>query len=154
MPWLNPLFLRIAAMVAVVAGLLLGWHMLTSHYENIGYQRAVAEYSEKQRVAEQNARIREQQMLNQIRKAEQDAAEREKSLRAEFAAVQRSNLGLRNTVANLRANLPAIAADACRQTADAALAVFGDCAARLGELAQAADGHANDAKTLMDAWPR
>lgn len=151
---LNPLVLRIVGAGLAVAAAMIGWSMLTGHYEQIGCQRAVAEYNDKARAAEAASRAREQQILNQVRKAEHDSAQREKALRAEFAALQRSNLGLRNTVATLRANLPALAADACRQTADTALAVFGDCTARLGEMAAAADGHANDVQTLMEAWPR
>ena len=155
MPWLmNPLVLRIVGAGLAVAAVLIGWNMLTGHYEQVGYQRAVAEYNDKARAAEVASRLREQQILNQVRKAEYDSAAREKALRAEFAALQRSNLGLRNTVATLRASLPALAADACRQTADAALAVFGDCTARLGEMAQDADGHENDVRTLMEAWPK
>lgn len=151
---LNPLALRIIGAGLAVAAVLIGWSMLTGHYEQIGYQRAVAEYADKARAAEVASRLREQQLINQTRKAEHDAAAREKSLRTEFAAVQRSNLGLRNTVANLRATVSAADLATCRATVDASLAVFGDCAARLGELAQAADGHANDVQTLSEAWPK
>jgi chromosome condensin MukBEF ATPase and DNA-binding subunit MukB len=32
--------------------------------------------------------------------------------------------------------------------------VFGECATRLGEMAEDADGHAADSRTLEGAWPR
>lgn len=39
------------------------------------------------------------------------------------------------------------------ERADTAAELFGSCAAALVDLAGKADRHANDARTLMDAWP-
>lgn len=43
---------------------------------------------------------------------------------------------------------------ACTVTATAQAVVLNQCAGEYQALARAADGHASDAKTLMDAWPR
>lgn len=104
--------------------------------------------------AEGAARAKEQSMMNKLAEAQNAATEREKKLRADYDAARRAALGLRDTVASLRGGLPSASSDACRTTADAALAVFGECSAHLGEVAAAADGLASDRQTLIDAWPR
>ena len=47
----------------------------------------------------------------------------------------------------------AATSEANRYTADSALDIFGECVERYQAVAQAADGHANDAVTLDQAWP-
>lgn len=103
--------------------------------------------------AEQEARAKEQSMNQKLQEAVNAATEREKKLRADYAAAHSAARGLRDTVAALRRGLPADSAEACRNTADTALAVFGECADRYQRLAEAADGHANDAQLCRAAWP-
>ena len=43
---------------------------------------------------------------------------------------------------------------ACLDTASAVTDIFQQCADRRQELAEIADRHASDVKTLMDAWPK
>ena len=107
-----------------------------------------------QLVAEQTARAREQSMIQQIRKAENDANDREEKRRAAVAAASDAADRLRLAINTIRNGLPAASPDACRSTAGTALAVFGDCAAALGKLAGEADGIASDRQTLIDAWPK
>ena len=76
--------------------------------------------------AEQEARAKEQSMNQKLQEAENAATEREKKLRADYAAAHAAARGMRDTVAAVRGELPAATADACRSTADAALAVLGD----------------------------
>jgi hypothetical protein len=55
------------------------------------------------------------------------------------------------------ANRATIGNASCASTRDyaATLAViFGECATRIGEMAEAADGHALDSRTLQQSWPR
>lgn len=103
--------------------------------------------------AEQDARAKEQSMNKKLQEAENAATEREKKLRADYAAAHAAARGMRDTVAAVRGELPAATADACRSTADAALAVLGECSDRYREVAEAADGHATDVRTLSEAWP-
>lgn len=105
-------------------------------------------------VADMAARTKEQSLITKLSEAQNAATEREKKIRADYDAAHRAALGLRDTVAALRRELPSAAADACRVTADATLAVFGECSAQLGEVAAAADSLASDRQTLIDAWPR
>lgn len=103
--------------------------------------------------AELRARAKEQSLMNKALEAQNAATIRETKLRADYAAAHAAALGLRNTVDAIRGGLAAESAEACRATADAALAVFGECADKYRAVAEAADGHASDAAKLADAWP-
>lgn len=103
--------------------------------------------------AEAESRAKEQSMQRKLNEAQNAATEREKALRADYAAAHAAARGLRNTVAALRSQLSDAPAEACRATADAALAVFSECTDRYGAVAEAAGGHASDVRTLSDAWP-
>jgi seryl-tRNA synthetase len=103
--------------------------------------------------AEMRAREIERQMTTKLQEAQRAATERETKLAADAAAARAAAGSLRNTVTALRGQLSAATAEACRTTADAALAVFSECSTRLGEVAAAADGHASDAQLFADAWP-
>lgn len=155
---LHPAAFRIALWLALAVAAVIGWNLLTGYYEAKGYDRAKSECrAEKARselAAAARYRAQVKQMIDDRKKADDAATERYAKLAADFDTVRRSNLGLRNAVASLRASLPAAPAEAVRETADTALAVFGECADEVGRLAQAADGHAADVQTLSEAWPR
>ena len=145
---------QIIGIVALGLALMLGYYRLTAYHEAIGYQHAVDVFAAQSHRAEVAARAQEKTMNDQIRKAEDDAAEREKRHKVELAVAQSRYVRMRDDYAALRANLSGLSAAACAATADAALDVFEQCSAELGALAQAADGHASDAQTLTDAWPK
>lgn len=105
-------------------------------------------------VADMAARTKEQSLMTKLSEAQNAATEREKKIRADYDAAHRAALGLRDTVAALRRELPSTAADACRVTADAALTVFGECQDQYRALAENASGHASDVQTLTEAWPK
>lgn len=103
--------------------------------------------------AEHEARAKEQSINQKLQEAENAASEREKKLRADYAAAHAAARGLRDTVAVLSGELSAATTEACRATAAAALAVLGHCSDRYRTVAEAADGHASDVRTLTEAWP-
>lgn len=151
-PYLN--LIKIAALALLIAAAVWLWNSFVDRQQQIGYDRAAAEYQVKQLAAEQTARAKEQSMQQRLNEATHAAAERETKLRADYAAAHRTALGLRDTIANLRHSLSGTTADACRVTADTALNVFGECSAEVGRLAEASDRHASDVRTLSEAWPR
>ena len=151
---MNPLALKFIAAAVIVAALLLAFNAFIDHQQNIGYQKAVAEYNEKLIDAKNAADQRERDLKNQVKDAQDEGLKREETIKALAAAVGRSSAGLRDTTANIRLGLPGLALDAARQTADTALALFGECQERYGRLAEKADGHVNDVQTLEAAWPR
>lgn len=99
------------------------------------------------------SRAKEQSLMNKLTEAQNAATIREQKIRADADAARAAAGGLHDTIAALRGELSKATAEACRSTADAALAVFGECQARYGALAEAADRHASDAELCLDAWP-
>ncbi|MCG9064734.1 hypothetical protein LH425_06715 [Laribacter hongkongensis] len=140
-------------LAAVVAAVFIGGWSAGSTHEQSSWQAeklAMAAERDKQINA---ARKAEAVIREQVMRAQEDAAEREKRMVADAAAAGRAADGLRSQIASLRRGLPAATAEANRRTADATLDVFGECADEYRAVAQAADQHASDAVTLNQAWP-
>lgn len=145
MSWpLNP-WIIIAAAVALLAAYAAGY--------NTGGNLERQRWQAKQIAAEQTARMTERLLAKKLEDARNEATERETRNRAAVAAAHRAAAGLRDTVGNLRRQLSAASAEACRNTADAALTVFGECGNEYRALAEVADRHANDAMTCLAGWP-
>lgn len=84
-------------------------------------------------------------------------AEREQALSTARAAATRSAAAaasLRGQLDTARGRLARADAATCADYATAANAVFSECVTRYRFVAEAADGHAADARALMEAWPR
>lgn len=155
MSWLAllPVPHRIALIALVVVGIFgFGWVKGAGSVQ-ARWDKARAGQLQAVIAAEQAARHKEQSMQQKLNEAQNAATEREKALRADYAAAHVAARGLRDTVAALRGQLATAPAEACRATADAALAVFGECSDRYRAVAEAADGHASDVETLTEAWP-
>lgn len=87
-------------------------------------------------------------------KAIAKAAQRNTDLARTAAAVRVERDGLRDDLAAQRTALPDAACAAVREYASTITAVFGECAAEAGGLAEAAGGHASDTLMLLDTWPK
>lgn len=152
------LLIKIAAAIAAVVALVLGWNAMTAHYEQIGYDRAKGECAAEKAREVLAAKVAYdaslKRMTDERKKADHEAEERYKKLAADYASLRNANLGLRSTVSDLRGKLSAASADALRATSAAALDVFDECTDELVEVAKAADGHAADVRTLTEAWPK
>src|SRR3989337_2742343 len=81
---------------AFLAALLLGVWRLDVSRQQIGYDRAVTEYTAMALKAEQVARAKEQSLQAQVTKAENEAKTRETKLAASAAATRRVADGLRS----------------------------------------------------------
>ena len=144
-----------ALLIAVVAvALEFAWNWHVKHEQNIGYQKAVAEYNVKLLAAKEVADKREQELSAQVQEAQANGLKREETIKALAAAVGKSSDSLRNTANAIRLGLPLATVEAARTAADAFAAVFSECQGRYGSLAEKADGHANDVRTLEEAWPK
>lgn len=155
---MNPLSFVPLPYRLVLAGLLVialigfGWVKGADHVQS-RWDKAKTEQLQAALAADQAARDKERSMQQKLNEAQNAAIEREKALRADYAAVHAAARGVRDTVTALRGQLAAASPEACHATADAALAVFGECADRYRAVAEAADGHASDVRTLSEAWP-
>lgn len=151
---MNTLLIKAVASVVLVAALLFAWNWHIDHERNIGYQKAVAEYNVKLLAAKEAADKREQELSAQVQEAQANGLKREETIKALAAAVGKSSDSLRNTANAIRLGLPLATVEAARTAADAFAAVFTDCQRRYVEVARASDGHANDVRTLEEAWPQ
>lgn len=144
------MILRIVV-TAVIAALLAASHwkayVLGKDAIRVEWQAAQIEF-------DKAARAREQALAKQLEDARNAATKRETKLRADADSARKSAGGLRGDLAELRRRLPDLAADACRQRADTVAELFGQCAEAYRGMAEKADRHASDARTLSEGWPR
>lgn len=82
-----------------------------------------------------------------------DSRKREADLRRHVAAARTESDGLRDAIYAFRAKLPNASAATVAVAADTAAELLGACVNEYQDVAAAADGHANDARLMLDAWP-
>ena len=151
---ISPTIIKALLIAAVAVALGFAGNGFIKHEQNIGYQKAVAEYTVKLLEAKEAADKREKELTTQVQEAQANGPKREETIKALAAAVGKSSDSLRNTANAIRLGLPNATVEAARTAADAFAAVFSECQGRYGELAAKADGHASDVRTLEEAWPQ
>ena len=151
---ISPLVIKPLLIAAAIAAAVFAWNHFLDYEQNIGYQKAVAEYNGKLLAAKEAADKREQELTTQVQEAQANGLKREETIKALAAAVGKSSDSLRNTANAIRLGLPHATVEAARTAADAFATVFSECQGRYGELAAKADGHASDVRTLEEAWPQ
>jgi len=117
------------------------------------HQRELTASEQQARLAEMLARSTEQQFQQKLQEANDAARKREITLRRDADGARVAAGGLRDEVAALRRRI-SIAPEASRADATAALGdVLLACTERYRSVAEEADRHASDVRTLIDAWP-
>lgn len=145
-----PMFLitAISAAVAAAAGFALAWRLQSAtilEMESNAKDTRIA--------AQLVARKAIERATSAVITAQNNAADRMVVLRRDADAARTGIDGLRaQSAASLRA--AAASLDACVIDATAKTELLDNCAGRLVNVSTAADGHASDTKTLIDAWPR
>lgn len=148
------LLLEIALIGSLAAGAVYGVHQFLEHERDIGRQEVRAEYADKLAEAKEAARKREAELTTQRDEAVSYANERDQTIRTVAAGGAAASVGLRDTLAGIRNSVPSATVETLRQSTATLATVLGDCQARYRELAEKADRHASDSKTLSDAWPK
>lgn len=93
--------------------------------------------------------------LQGVKDAALEKANRRAQANASAAAGARTELDrLRGDLADAQSKLPTLSHRACLNRAATLDAVFSHCAGVAEDLARKAGGHANDAMTLNEAWPK
>lgn len=107
-------------------------------------------------VAQANARAQTQatEFSNKVIKAQNDAKERETTLRSAAVAAAFESDGLRDDLATLRVQLDQTTRAAAIERALALGVVLQQCSKEYQGLAAIADRHASDVQTLIQAWPK
>lgn len=116
-----------------------------------GFKTEVAEAAQR---AQEAALKRERQFSNQIQKAQNESRKRESTLRADADAARTERDGLRNDIDAGGRDLPGATRAACIERANTLGELLNQCSAALEGLAEKADRHANDARLLLDGWPK
>jgi len=150
MPSLQTTAIAIAA--SLIIGFLSGW---TSNgwRLNAKIDRMVAEHSQAMAVAGQNAML-ESARLQKLKDEALNEANKIAQINAKAAAAARTELDrLRRQLAT-KSDLSTATCPSTRDYAATLAVVFGECATRIGELAEKADGHALDSRTLEGAFPK
>ena len=104
--------------------------------------------------ATREARAAESKRFLTVKEAQDAATQRARSARLDADAARSELDRLRDATRATAGGVPGDSPGACTQRADAAGELLAVCAASYQELARAADAHANDARTLSEAWPR
>ena len=134
-----------------VAWSLQGFRLDDLKHDFAGYKSQV----EQQAVEARQAALKQkEQWIKEKEDAEQKAAEREATLRTERDRALAGAGRLRDDIATLRARLPHAIPSTCIATADAVATLLDQCQQEYRTMAEVADGHASDARTLMEAWPK
>ena len=115
--------------------------------------RMIAEHSQEMAKAGQNA-MQEAARLQKIKDEALNEANRIAEQNKKAAAAARTELDrLRRQLASAN-DLSTATCPSTRDYAATLATVFGECATRIGELAEKADGHAADSRTLESSFPR
>lgn len=147
----------IARLIALLAGaaiafsagwLVNGWRKDATLAE---WQRTQAEAELASTLA---AGVKEAEWIKNLEDARNEATQRETRLRVAAAGARDVSDGLRADLAELRRQLPDLAAETVRQRADTLAELFDQCQADYRGMAEKADRHASDVQTLTDAWPK
>jgi len=135
-----------------VIGLATGW-TANGWRLNAKIDRMNAEASQALAEAGKNAML-ESARLQKLKDEALDEANKIAQKNAADATRARSELErLRRELAN-RATISNASCASTRDYAATLAVIFGECATRIGEMAEAADGHALDSRTLQQSWPR
>lgn len=158
---MNPLVIlgiKALAVLAAIGALLWGIHTLDQSRQQIGYDRRVAEDNAALVQAQAEARAKERDLQHQKEVAQHEAGQRQIDNRRAADAARTADERLRLALDAIRAagarHLPGDPRPAGTDATATLAELFGDCSAKYRGLAEAADGHANDARTLSEGWPR
>ena len=148
--------LYVFAAVGIVAGALGfagGWQV---QGWRLGEQIAAIKTAQIEAVntATREARAQESARFTNVQEAQNAAQKRAQVARADADRARGELDRLRDTIRATAGGVPGESTASCTQRADTGADLLGQCAAAYLDLAAIADRHANDARTLIEAWPK
>ena len=151
---MSELALKSIAAVVLIAGLIFSFNIFVDHQRDIGYQKRVAEDAVQLNADLQAAREQTERMFRIHDKAIAEGAQREHALKTQLSSARAVSNSLRDDIAFYVSRLSEYSDATARAYADTGLRLLGACQERYIEVAAAAQGHYNDYRTLIEAWPR
>lgn len=142
-----------ALIVGLSVGFAGGWQTQNWRY---GKQIATieAKHAADYAQAQQKALDETTRLQAQKDKAVKDAEKRAFKLAADLATARLIGDGLRDDLATSRLQLSEASRGSVNKYASTLSFVFAECVRSLEDVAGKADGHATDARTLIEAWPK
>lgn len=148
------LLIEIVLIGALAAGAAYGVHEFLEHERQVGRDEVQSRWDKQQALDKEAARVKEAEFETRLNEAIQNGVVREQTIRTLAAASGNANLGLRDTLAAIRDGVPGATVEALGKSVTALSSVLAKCTGRYIDVAERADRHASDAKTLSDAWPK
>lgn len=144
------------AAAAIIAASLAGWAGWSVQGWRLGEQIAALKTAQAEAVntATREARAQESARFKGVQDAQAAAQTRAQVARRDADRARSELDRMRDTLSATRGGVPGESTAACTQRADAAADVLSQCATAYLDLAAIADRHANDARTLIEAWPK
>lgn len=139
---------------AICAGLF-GWGGINAYRVNSA-QTEIAQMQKDQAVAVSEASRRALSVSNTLQRTKDEAIKAAQTRAAENAAAAgraKSELARLRESSAIGAGHASTSDSACTQYAATANTVLNECAGALVELAEKADGHSSDVRTLTGSWP-
>ena len=150
---ISPFLIKAIAVSVGVALIGFAVHRLDMSRQEIGYQRAKAEYNVKLLAAQADARAQEVAWQAKQKQEQEKTNEQLLARDAAYAALSRTTDGLRSAATNYGNGLATDTIAACRARAATLVDLFGQCSEALRDMAKAADGHFIDAMSCRNQWP-
>lgn len=148
------LLFEIALIGALALGAAVGVHLFLEHERDIGRAEVQAKWDHQQELDKEAARAKEAEFATRLNEAIQNGVIRDQTIRTLAAAAGNANVGMRDTLATIRSGVPSASAEALGQSVATLSSVLAKCTGRYIDVAERADRHASDAKTLDEAWPK
>jgi hypothetical protein len=144
------------AAAALIAASLAGWAGWSVQGWRLGEQIAALKTAQAEAVntATREARATESRRFTNVQEAQNAAQKRAQTARLDADRARTELDRLRDELASTRGGVPGESTAACAVRADAGADVLAQCAAAYLSMAGIADRHANDARTLIEAWPK
>ena len=141
---------------AIIAASLAGWAGWSVQGWRLGEQIAALKTAQAEAVntATREARAQESKRYQGVQDAQAAAQARAQAARRDADAARTELDRLRGTISIALGGVPGESTASCTQRADTSADLLGQCAAAYLDLAAIADRHANDARTLTEAWPK
>lgn len=147
------IWIKLAIGAAVIAALFVGVNWYNGHQQDIGYQRAVGEYTAKENKALKEALAETERLKTKVKEAEDAAKLREVARQQSDARITTLSQRLRDTESAIAERVSSASNGSLVEAIRTYGALFSDCREAYAGMGRNAQGHLEDARTLIEAWP-
>ncbi len=148
------LAIEIAVIGSLAVGAVYGIHQFLEHERDIGRNEVQARWDAQTAKDVETARLETARLAKQAEDAAKNGANREQTIRTLAIASGNANIGLRDSLATIRSGVPSATVDALGKSVATLSTILAECSGRYQGLAERADRHASDVRTLQEAWPK